>query len=181
MASLLGLRRVGQSGTRPVRHRATRRLVQNAVESLGLPARCSFDDVLREVERHQGAPLILREAPASLVQLCGLTLTTDAGVVVHYQQRASDDDQQTVYHELGHIVLGHELTNAIPEPIVDSPTPTELLASSLLTRLVGSAEPAAVDYARTVYDDQKEYEAELFAFLVRARIEKSPSRIVELF
>jgi hypothetical protein len=180
LASLQGPNKVGPTGARSARHRATRRLVQHAVESLGLPARCSFDDVLREVERHQGAPLILREAPVNLVQLCGLTLTTDAGVVVHYQPRASDDDQQTVYHELGHIVLGHRI-NPTAKPIEDSATPTELLAASLLAKLVGSAEAVHADRARTVYDDQEEYEAELFAFLVRARIEKSPSRIVELF
>lgn len=180
---MLGLKNTGRVGADPTCHYATRRRVQAAVESLGLPARCGFDDVLRGVERHQGVPLILREVPASLVPLCGLTLTTEVGLVVHYQPRASDNGQQNAGHELGHVVLGHELANSDTETATGS-APTELLAASLVAKL-GSSTASIKDeragYGRTVYDDQEEYEAELFAYLVRARLKKSPSKIVALF
>lgn len=160
--------------------RHTRAVVRAAVDSLALPARCSHDDVMAAVEAAQGLPISLRELPPGLETLCGLTLVSDDAVVLHYQPVPGAAGRHNLYHELGHVVLGHlrslSGSDTVAPAVVDV---AATLLDSVTGRGVGQSAPDAG--GASVFGRRPEYEAELFAYLIRERLDGSPSRIVQLF
>lgn len=160
--------------------RHTRAAVRAAVDSLGLPARCSHSDVMAAVEAAQGLPITLRELPPGLETLCGLTLVSEDAVVLHYQPMPGAAGRHNLYHELGHLVLGHlKSPSGSDTSDLAVANAAAVLLDSVTGRGVSQSAPDAGD--GSVFGRRPEYEAELFAYLVHERLDGSPSRIVQLF
>lgn len=105
----------------------------------------------------RGRPLLLVPTrDMALGNLCGMWMATATNDYVFYEQDTSAVHQRhIVLHEIGHILLRH---TGIPTAKTTDPAAPDGTAPE---RVMG----------RDSYDDQEEYEAELFASLVLARIE----------
>lgn len=111
----------------------------------------------------RGRPITLVATQPGLVvhSLCGLWLASEDGDVILYEQGASDFRvDQAVYHQIGHMILGHHSGGRAQsrDVRVESAWRRRLpdLAPELVSTVLGSKD----------YGDEQEYEADLFALLV---------------
>jgi Zn-dependent peptidase ImmA (M78 family) len=115
-----------------------RRRCRQRVRELGIVAPVPFtiDAVCHQVAEHTGRPILLFTMPLAPTDPSGLWVSTvDADFVVTAPDTTPILRQHVVYHELGHIILGHRG----------------------LPRAVGQV------LARSSYDEQDEREAETCA------------------
>lgn len=115
----------------------------------------AVDDICRQLAARRGRPLHLHELPdlGGADAPCGLMFAFDTEDHIFHVAATSDRHRaQIVRHELAHLLLGHASENTS-------------VAEALLAILPQGVEPTAVHnaLARTSYDTQTEYDAELAA------------------
>jgi len=155
---LLGLRSV-------VRARAARQRCKRLLEQLGLPADFTADDLVAEVVRYRGGRRILiRGVDLEGSTPCGMhVVTTDVDIVLYPRNTTGLHQLHIITHELAHILFGHagmvtavsaaEYSHAVLRPV------------DLLSARASDGSPKLIRelLGRSVYDDAREHEAELFA------------------
>ncbi|WP_157129166.1 hypothetical protein [Nocardia amamiensis] len=142
------------------RKRSTRARLLALVDHLdeALPEDWTAEELFASVERLRGRRIVRLPLPsASPVGLCGMWLAC-SGYDVFFLRKSSDPHD--IFHELGHMLLDHGQ---------DSP------ADELATLLPGVELDHDVATVRAFrgassYDRPEEYEAELFATMIRTRV-----------
>ena len=142
--------------------------VHALVDSLTVPRPWDLRQLLDTVAGTRGRPIILlaRTGLACANHPCGIWLERDNDDIIVYDDQTSNYHvEQIVLHELGHILLDHGAggTSGKPE------TQFELMVPDI--------DPATVRrvLGRSIYDDESESQAELFASLVLSKAKKGLS------
>lgn len=142
------------------------RKVDKAIQSLELPARFEFDQLVRRVSDRIG--LAIDFLPCSMPSdITGLVIP---GEMVHilFEARVSPLHQAQIrLHELGHIVLDH----------VDSYTAddgNQRVLESFFTSELMYKQSQTLTFMRRTYDSESEAEAELFATRLIGRLRLEP-------
>ena len=156
---------------RAVHHRCRRLLAE-----LRLPTDFSADDLVAEVVKHRGGRRILvRAIDLDGGAPCGMYVaTTDFDIVLFPRNTTSLHQLHIITHELAHILFEHsglvtsvsaaEYSHAVLRPIDLLSARASGVSPKLIRRLLG----------RSVYDDAREHEAELFATMALVQ-RSSPS------
>ncbi|MBF6063469.1 hypothetical protein IU500_18460 [Nocardia terpenica] len=146
---------------------STRARLQSLVDRLddALPEDWTAEELFSSVERLRGRRIErLALPPSSPVGLCGMWLAYRDYDVLFL--RKSDDPHDT-FHELGHMLLDHGQ---------DSPVMGQLATLLAGVELNYSTAKVRAFRGRSSYDTPDEYEAELFATMVRARVRSGGPR-----
>ncbi|MEU2258660.1 hypothetical protein ABZ540_36510 [Nocardia xishanensis] len=142
------------------RWRSARTRLQTLVDRLDetLPEDWTAEELFASVERIRGRNIVRLPLPLEApVGLCGMWLACSDYDVFFLR---SSSDPHDIFHELGHMLLDH-----------GQDSPTEELAT-LLPGVELDHNIATVRAFRgaSSYDPPEEYEAELFATMVRTRV-----------
>ncbi|MFK0250221.1 hypothetical protein ACIQUM_36430 [Amycolatopsis azurea] len=135
-----------------------------ALVGLRLPAMYTLDVLTSAVAEAVGRRIEVRAADLDGALPCGMAIDTEDRYIIVYPRTANVHHRTHIIgHELGHIIMEHhkELKASANLSIREyAPILAPHLSTELIARLLG----------RTVYDQQHEREAELFAGLVMDQI-----------
>jgi hypothetical protein len=131
--------------------------------NIELPRPFSVDALCRRLTDQRGRRLHLHLLPREVAVsgICGVWLATASDDHVFYEGQTSPVHQEhIVLHEIGHILFEH---NTMAEGMVDS-----------VQTLLPDLDPARFQglFARTDYTTRQEQEAEMFASLIRLRVDQ---------
>lgn len=154
-----------------VRRTCQQRLDMLRRQGLEVPNPFDANALCQAVARCLGQPIVLVEVPMPVGAPSGLTLFTDAGNVIAYEQHTSRVHQDHIIaHELGHVVLGHQAL------ALDNAELVRLLVPSLRPGLVRQVLGRSGSYSRL-----EEQQAEMMATLLleeASRAEPRPASAV---
>lgn len=135
------------------------------VAGLDLPAPFDLAVFCRRIGRQIGRDIVLMSHSMAIGGLCGTWMRTAKADYVFYEQDTSLLHQQhIIFHEVGHILRSH--------------TPGKELSQDLARTIAAGMKLSDVFrvLGRDSYTDDDEFEAELIATLLLARIGRHPAR-----
>jgi hypothetical protein len=148
------------------------------IDTLHIPQPFRLIDLLDQVARRRAKRIELMPSYWGSAAPCGVLVSTDQVDYVCFDAHTSDVHQiQIVFHELGHMMLGHTDRGHNTER---GNSPSEQLPADdvLLQRLMPNLSPALIRrlLGRSVYDNEQEQAAELFASILMGRVAHSSLR-----
>jgi len=130
-------------------YRELHRQASLTVDAAGVPKDATFDELHRFMESLRGRQIVIEHLPSMRGVVCGLWISrSDVDADVVCCDKSSRHWKQTVYHEWGHMLLGHGDDDAVALDI----------ASSLVPLIPRDAVKFAL--ARSSFDSRSEAEAE---------------------
>lgn len=157
--------------------------VDDAIGHLSLPPRPSFTDIVRAVENRTGLTIVVTAIPLTMgTRYCGLNITAGGEALVHYKEGQPGGPLQSVCHEFGHGVMEHRTLDA-NNTGASALDRASQLATALMKEFAIDSDSLHTDSgsSKPAFGQQNEYEAETFAYALRALINKPTSRVVALF
>lgn len=147
---------------RELRHRIEA-VIHELDHRLGIPVPFDLDVFLDRLEADRGRPIRLvpftRRSNAST---CGLWVArTEDDLIYHEESTSPLHQDHIILHEVGHMVCEHRGAGVLSADLTDALIST--LPRSVIDTVIG----------RSVYSNQEEQEAELFASLLLGRAGRS--------
>jgi len=129
------------------------------MRELPIPDPWNLDDFVSALGRQRRRPIRLQPYPADIEvdHPCGLLLRCDDEDVIFYENSTSQYHcQQIILHEIGHIVLRHQTPSDEGPDIKSVAHLLPDIDIDAMTHVLG----------RTTFDNDQEYQAEMFASLL---------------
>lgn len=148
------------------------------IDTLDIPQPFRLTDLVDEVAQQRGRRIELVPTHWGSSAPCGVLVATDEVDYVCFDAHTSDVHQiQIIFHELGHMMLGHTDRERVQEDGHSSSGQVPDV-DVVLQRLMPNLSPALIRrlLGRSLYDDDHERAAELFASILMSRVTRSSLR-----
>jgi len=146
-------------------YRELRRHASSVVAAAGVPSDPSFDELRQFMETMRGRRIVIAHLPSMTEGVCGVWFSRrDVDVDVVCCDTTSRYWKQTVYHEWGHMLLGHSEDEGAAIDVASSLAPLIPL------------EAIRFALARSSFDTRSEAEAEAVGDVLGLLVAKSATR-----